>query len=259
MYCRFCGKQIPDDSIYCPACGKLLDSGKQTNTEAPVPAEPAPTQTDINQLMKDRGITSINLSYADEQPANNGGWNIRGSEVALDTSLAKEAAHPASAGPESTLSSNPPAKLGMKWYKFLIYFSLLIGFIFNFLSGLGYISGVIYMTTTDGQITAEQVYNLYGPVLHASDIIFGFALIAMAIFAITVRSKLADFDSNAPSCFYAYLTTDIVLGVLYHLAVLIITGENVMISQIGNWIVAFLYLLANVRYFSRRMHLFTSK
>lgn len=30
MFCRYCGKQIIDDSTFCPFCGKLLDETKET-------------------------------------------------------------------------------------------------------------------------------------------------------------------------------------------------------------------------------------
>lgn len=43
MYCKFCGKSIDDDSIFCPVCGENLKSGRSAaqtdsaDTEANLP------------------------------------------------------------------------------------------------------------------------------------------------------------------------------------------------------------------------------
>lgn len=29
MFCKFCGKEIPDSSTFCPSCGKQLDGAQQ--------------------------------------------------------------------------------------------------------------------------------------------------------------------------------------------------------------------------------------
>ena len=49
--------------------------------------------------------------------------------------------------------------LGMAWYKFLIYFGLIASAILNTIYGLNYISGGIYFTQTNGEVSAQQVYH----------------------------------------------------------------------------------------------------
>ena len=40
MFCRYCGKQIPTDSIFCPLCGKMIGTpsistgGSATNRDS---------------------------------------------------------------------------------------------------------------------------------------------------------------------------------------------------------------------------------
>ena len=41
-YCRFCGTQVPDDSIFCPRCGKALAMPETTKAKFRVSGEPSP-------------------------------------------------------------------------------------------------------------------------------------------------------------------------------------------------------------------------
>ena len=43
MYCKNCGTQIPDNALFCPACGTRTGvSIQNTPAETPVPAAEAP-------------------------------------------------------------------------------------------------------------------------------------------------------------------------------------------------------------------------
>lgn len=37
MYCRFCGKQIPDNAKFCPECGANLAPGRSRGAGDPDP------------------------------------------------------------------------------------------------------------------------------------------------------------------------------------------------------------------------------
>ena len=42
MFCRKCGKEIPDDSLFCPKCGANLS---ETAVQVQTASSPAPTST----------------------------------------------------------------------------------------------------------------------------------------------------------------------------------------------------------------------
>ena len=147
--------------------------------------------------------------------------------------------------------------LGMKWYKFLIYFSLFASALLNLLYGITYLTGGIYEATTDGEITAEMVYGYYGVPLKIVDVIFGLVLIALAIFSLIVRRKLANFDYTAPKCLYILY---IVVGggqLLFVIATSIITKVAIDLTEIIKVLIVFVFLFANRRYFKNRAHLFS--
>ena len=149
--------------------------------------------------------------------------------------------------------------LGMAWYKFLIYFSLFAGAILNIIYGVFYITGVIYTSETNGAVSAEQVYNYYGAGLLVLNIFYGLFLIAFAIFAIVLRSKLATFASDALK--FVKIFYSLAAGVPFLYAVLgtTITGEALDNQAVVSEIVGLVFLLLNIRYFKRRAHLFVGE
>ncbi len=69
MFCRFCGKNIEDDSLFCPYCGKLLE-GKQIEQERTISqptmnTPPVNLRDDayyLNQASKIAGSTLISIT-----------------------------------------------------------------------------------------------------------------------------------------------------------------------------------------------------
>lgn len=58
MYCKKCGKEIPDDSIFCLYCGA---SQKRTTTENPKTKEPI--KVDVNANVKTNIAPSVNMGW----------------------------------------------------------------------------------------------------------------------------------------------------------------------------------------------------
>ena len=72
---------------------------------------------------------------------------------------------------------------GMKWYKFLIYFSLFASAVLNAISAIMYFKGASYGDS------ADLVYDAF-PGLQAIDVVCGMAFIGLAIMALVTRSAL---------------------------------------------------------------------
>ena len=147
--------------------------------------------------------------------------------------------------------------IGMKWYKFLIYFSLFAGALLNFINSFNYLTGSIYLTQANGQITAEDVYAYYGEALRRVDIMFGLFMIAMAIMGLVLRHKLAKYKPDAPKFVYIFYSLSFGASFVYSMLVSTITSISIGASEIGSLIGNVIFLALNIRYFKRRAHLFT--
>lgn len=151
-------------------------------------------------------------------------------------------------------------ELSMKWYKFQISFALIAGAVLNALNALLYITGLVYPSQTDMQVTAEQVYNYYGTGMQVLDITYGVLLIAMAVFGILVRQKLAKYQPDAPklACIFYALIPAVVIA--YTAISVVITSESDVLSQSAvNIALTFTMAILNIKYFKKRAFLFTGK
>lgn len=158
----------------------------------------------------------------------------------------------------SYIPAEPVTQYKMKWFKFLIYFALFLGAFVNFVFGFNYISGGIYFSQSNGQVTADMVYSVYGMGLKALDVIYGIVLLALAGFGIYTRSRLAKYKVNAPMCVYILYGAGTVLSFIYNVALLAVTGLNQIFSvnSITSLIASIVIILLNRKYFSKRASLF---
>jgi len=155
-------------------------------------------------------------------------------------------------------TNNNDKPLGMKWYKFLIYFLLFAGALLNLLYGVGYLTGKIYEVTVDG-VTREMVYWYWGDELHILDIIYGILLIAVAVFAIIVRNKLARFETNALKYLDTLYIAATVIGALYAIALVTVISYEISSTEILQVISPIITFGINKDYFAKRKHWFTGK
>ena len=104
MYCRFCGKQIPDHAKFCPECGADL---------APAPAAAPPENT-------------LSVPTAPAAPV----------EPAMPPQGAPD--------PAAAVGVIKTPQRGMKWFKFIIYFQLWAGMLVNLVTAGKYFTGAYY-------------------------------------------------------------------------------------------------------------------
>lgn len=147
----------------------------------------------------------------------------------------------------------------MKWFKFLIYFSLFAGALLNLVNGVNLITGNIYLTQSNGQVTADMVYGVYGSSLKTLDLVYGVIMVLIAVFSIYTRVRLAKFKANGPMCLYILYGAPVAFSILYNVAVSGIIGQSAFNAQIiGSAVTSIGMLLLNYAYFTKRKVLFVN-
>lgn len=196
MFCRKCGIELTEETLFCPSCGILVaeDSSQPDHKE--------------KQLLN---------------------------SSALQTSIRP-----------------------MKWFKFLIYFSLWLGVLVNFSSAVQLFTGAQY----GDEYTALLVYSTYDG-LKDVDWIVGFLHVVLAAFTIYTRYRLAGFHENGPKMLMFLYAANPVVEIIYHIGTSIVLPADVVGSPeyilgqiVGNGLVAVVMIVINRIYFKKRQHLF---
>ena len=148
----------------------------------------------------------------------------------------------------------------MKWFKFLIYFSLFFGAIINIIFGLNYLTGGIYFVQSNGVTTANFVYSFFGNGLKTLDMIFGILMVGVGVFSIYTRFRLSNYKINGPLCVYILYGVSPVLTLFYNIGVGAITGISgvVSVGSFASIVVACVLIFANYRYFTKRKGFFVN-
>ena len=149
--------------------------------------------------------------------------------------------------------------LGMKWYKFTIYFALFLGALSHLVMGFQYVSGMIYAMQSNYEVTAQQVYAYYGKGLQVTDIVYGVILFALAVLAIIVRQKLAKFRPDAIKFLIIFYAINIAATAIYSIVSAIIIPEQSALTSLGGVAPSIVIVIINVMYFKKRVHLFSGE
>ena len=114
---------------------------------------------------------------------------------------------------------------------------------------------------TGSEVTAELVYAMFDG-LKTLDVLYGAACIALAVYMIVVRFRLAGYYKNGPAMFISTYAIALLINVIYYVAVITIVPEiveagNVTANIVGTVIGNVLMIVLNNIYFKKRKHLFT--
>ncbi len=104
MYCRFCGKQIPDNAKYCSECGANLAPAPSTAPEESAPAVPMASDVPTALAMPPQGTPD----------------------------------------PAAAIGVIATPQRGMKWFKFIIYFQLWASLLSALIAAEKYFTGAYY-------------------------------------------------------------------------------------------------------------------
>ena len=157
--------------------------------------------------------------------------------------------------PQNSIPVIEEVKYPMKWFKFLIYFGLFVGAIANAAFGVLYLTGFIYDISSGEEGVHELVYAFFSN-LKTVDVVFGVLFIALAVFGIYTRFRLAGYKKNGPACLIATYAASAIISFAYMLIVCIILGDF-SDSDFGSIVTSIAMIVLNYIYFKKRKSLFT--
>lgn len=274
MYCPYCRTELIFNARFCPGCGKDLQQdldfqqASQTPTLAPVETQVEPQPMEPTPL---RVETPPAPSRVDTPPAP--------SRVNTPPTPQKRVSAPVSSNPTPAPTATPAqtkdersglaagfrAKqleqadregLGMKWYKFLVYFSLLASAA----------ACIISLVSTASQYSALSEYISYYPAIGSA---LGSRFITYLVLTplyVYTWYLLMRFSKKAIGMFFTVFWVNIALT---GISQLFTAGMNSSISSsgaastgyvlgtlLGLGIASVAYYLPNRKYFGKREHLF---
>lgn len=147
-------------------------------------------------------------------------------------------------------------QLPMKWFKFLIYFSLFAGALLNVVSAIPLLTGSVY------EGAADLVYAMFEG-LQAVDMLAGILMLATAVVGVYARFRLAKYCQNGPKMLTVLYIMAAAINLFYLIGVSAVLPEGVMesvdtTSSITSIVTSVIMIFVNRTYFQKRAHLFVN-
>lgn len=162
------------------------------------------------------------------------------------------------AAENTQLAEQSQAELGMKWFKFLIYF----GLFFASAEDLIQSAALIFDIRND---FIDLDYYFVGN-LRWLGILFAVAWIITAVIGIYMRFSLANFKKDAPKKYIIFEIVNRALSLIYTLVGIFLVTDSEMYITVGSVIGSVvscvvggaIYIYLNIIYFKKRNHLFVN-
>ena len=220
-----CGAEMPEGTVICTVCGAPMESAQADAEQATVVEETAQANENVEAVQQTNEGAGATQQTAGQPTMN-------------------QAAIP---------------DMPMKWFKFVIYFQLIVGPIINIISGLMTMTGSIYDMQNS---SSDFVYSVF-PSLSTLDKIYGVVLIIVSIIGFVARQKLAKFCTDGPKWYFTFLGTSLGAIIFYTVGSLSIYGQYLSGSEVNGQtygqIIGFVLLIVlNIVYFNKRKHLFVN-
>ena len=143
--------------------------------------------------------------------------------------------------------------LSMRWFEFIIYIQLFLNMALNLFNAVNLISGNIYRTRG---IEAVAVYDMY-PGMQMLDKLRGIMYLALIVFVIIVRQRLAKYKKNGPQLYLAFLVVQmLVLGIVFDFIAYLMIQNGNFASIIRSAVLFGIVFVGNKIYFDKRKDLF---
>ena len=226
MYCSNCGGLVPDGQYTCPNCGAYVGSTGQT-------------YNDPNQNMQ-QGYYQNNM----QNNMQNNSFNNAGQMYQNNIPYAQQSVQP---------------ELGMKWFKFVIYFQLFFSALVNIINGFRISTGLHYGVTSR---QLDYIYNHFDG-LKMLDVCIGICIVVLGVLALITRFMLSGYKKCGPSMYIGLLIANIVIGFIYIAAFyFIVSSVSPDVSISGDTFITLVtnltLLVLNIIYFKKRKHLFVN-
>ena len=154
-------------------------------------------------------------------------------------------------------SYSQPVQQGMKWHKFLVYFSLWFSAIANLWNGIQAITGQQYKGN------AETVYREL-PGMKLPDVVFGILCIVTAVLLVITAVSLLKFKANGPKMLTLAYAVSVIACLIYVIwAAVILSGKGVDVraalsSTFMSLAISVIMIFVNRNYYQKRAHLFVN-
>ncbi len=148
----------------------------------------------------------------------------------------------------NALQEQPP----MKFYKFMIYFSLFAAAVVSYISGLTLVTGLQY-----GGL-ADQVYAVF-PMMKMIDIIYGLFTFGYATYVIFVRQALAKYKIDAPKMVSIMYIVNLASAIIYVILISLVSQISIfelLMEDICSLLSTIIFWVITTIYFNKREHLF---
>ena len=220
MFCGKCGSKVPEGSGFCANCGNPVNNGApQQQTQ----------QVNYNGYQQQPQQPNYNGYQQQPQQPNYNGYQ------------------------QPNYGYQPyqaQQEMPMKWFKFLIYFSLFFGAAINVITAIMTMTGSHY----GGQ--ADMVYAFFDG-LKGMDIFYGLLLLASAAIMVYARFRLSGFFKNGPQMITIVYALNAIVPLIYIIGVSALTDVDLdMSSNVTSIITSIIMIFVNRVYFTKRSHLF---
>lgn len=241
MFCPFCGSQVPEDTTFCPECGQNLAKEKIDKGAEAAVQKPAATASEQGHIPPAPSFVQPTPLQQPTPPQTQG------------------APQPGFMSPTAGTSRQEKIRIaeqngqGMKWYKFLVYFSLIAGGVSGILCSMLFLTGGIWSMMLGGSVDVEQIYAINSG-LRVISVVSGIILLAMAALNIVCWIFMRQFNKKGILLFYATYIASAVFEVIT-----LFSPQANKISAIVGILISLGALYLNMVYFKKRAYLFTEE